>query len=549
MNISSATQSLQFRLANIFTYARQRQWQVGVGQFILLVTCANILLYQQPLYSFAVNNMDVFSFNGVLIIITLTAQVFFFTALVLYLLFMLSRHLVKPVFMLLALGNSIALYFVTTYQIMLDKSMMGNVSNTNFAEASDLFHPKLLLYILVLGVLPCWLMAKLKLSPTRRLRLSAQALVTFVLLAGWMYSASSAWLWFDKNNSRLGGLVMPWSYVVNYARYQTPLLLGPEKQELLPAATFVSNQKTVVVLVIGEAARARNFSLYGYERDTNPLLQNQGVAVLQNTTSCTTYTTASVRCILAHLDASSKFSKSYEPLPSYLQRHGIDVIWRTRNWGEPPIKVNAYQRSDELRKTCTSEDCEYDEVLLSGLAQQIESSTQQKVFVVIHSSGSHGPSYYKKYPQRFEKYTPVCESVELNQCSEQELINAYDNTILYTDYFLSQVIDILKSVPNAETAMLYVSDHGESLGEHGLYLHGTPNAFAPDVQKEIPFIVWASNKFEEDHSVSNADIESKPAYSQRNVFHSVMGAFAMRSSIYEPDLDIFNNSTTVASSQ
>ena len=230
----------------------------------------------------------------------------------------------------------------------------------------------------------------------------------------------------------------------------------------------------------------------------------------------------------------------YEPLPSYVQRTGVDVLWRSNNWGEPPLKINRYQRDGEIRKTCQDERCNYDEVLLHNLEQDMQNSTQDKTFVVLHQRGSHGPSYFKNYPSKFTEFKPVCSSVDLQKCTNAELINAYDNTVLYTDHFLYRVIELLRTFQQP-TVMLYVSDHGESLGEYGLYLHGAPYSIAPDVQKKVPFIVWMSDEFKRQKGIKNSDVGKGSNYSQDNVFHSVMGALGIRSDIYNKQLDIFRN--------
>jgi lipid A ethanolaminephosphotransferase len=242
--------------------------------------------------------------------------------------------------------------------------------------------------------------------------------------------------------------------------------------------------------------------------------------------------------MLSHGDGGWHIATAYEPLPSYLQRHGIDVIWRTNNFGEPPIKVRTYQRAEDIPGACSGSSCRYDEALLHGLEQLIGSSTSRRLFIVLHQHGSHGPVYTTGYPPRFEVFKPVCASVELNRCTPAELVNAYDNTILYTDDLLHRTIELLRRIPSP-SVMLYVSDHGESLGEKGLYLHGAPYSIAPDVQKGIPFLVWMSDEFKERAGVTNATLARRNTASQANVFHSVMGAFGMRSDVYDPALDLF----------
>ena len=243
--------------------------------------------------------------------------------------------------------------------------------------------------------------------------------------------------------------------------------------------------------------------------------------------SCATYTTAGVKCILEHKETD----KLYEILPNYLYRNGVEVVWRTTNWGEPPIHIEKYQNADELRKDCSGEGCDYDEVLLAGLKEQISTSTKNKILIILHTSTSHGPSYSKKYPPHFETFKPVCNSVELANCSSEELMNAYDNTIVYTDYILHTIIENLKQLKEYKSTMIFVSDHGESLGEKNLYMHGVPMNFAPKEQYEIPFIVWVS-----DSTRGVKDIET---VSQNHVFHSVLKFLSIDSPIYNEDLNIF----------
>ncbi len=221
----------------------------------------------------------------------------------------------------------------------------------------------------------------------------------------------------------------------------------------------------------------------------------------------------------------------YEILPNYLYRNDVDVIWRTSNWGEPPVHIKEYETNDQLATNCKGEGCAYDEVLLTGLKERISSSKKDKIFVVLHTSTSHGPTYSKKYPAQFELFKPVCNSVELGNCSKEELINAYDNTVVYTDYILHNLIEDLKQLKEYNSAMLFVSDHGESLGENNLYMHGLPMSIAPKEQYEIPFIVWVS-----DHS---KQLKPNKTLTQNHVFHSVLKFLDMKSPIYDENMDIF----------
>jgi len=509
---------------------------LSVSQVVVLLTILNLLIYQLPLYRFASSNLELATTNGVMTFITMLVVVAVYSAFWLFVLSLITPKLIKPFCILAALFSSVAVYFVTTYRVILDKSMMSNIFNTRSEESLEFINPTLILYILLLGVLPAWLLTRLKIQPVKRLRVLVQMVAMIVVMFGFVYLNSSTWLWFDKHSKSLGGTIMPWSYLANTYRANIEKIVGEPEQKLLPVATPTNDDKMIVVLVIGETARAQSFSVYGYERDTNPILADSDVAVLPGATSCSTYTTASIQCMLSH---DGKSSGKHEILPSYLHRHGVEVLWRTNNWGEAAITVDSYEKAALLRVGCKGDYCPFDDVLLTGLQDRIRNSEADKMLVVLHTKGSHGPAYNSRYPAEYEKFTPVCESVELDKCSEQSLTNAYDNTIVYTDSFLSRTIDLIDQVNDTPVVMLYASDHGESLGEFGLYLHGTPYAIAPDVQKDIPFIVWMSDEFKNDRGLTSEALETPDTHSQSQIFHSVMGAFEMQSDVYKPELDIF----------
>lgn len=519
--------------------ALPRRPQVATPALICAIALLNVVLYHAPLFAFAVARLDALRSGGWLTLATLGVLVALVTALALACVAFVSQRLLKPLCMLGAVVNAGVLYFIQAYGLLLDKTMMGNVLNTDVVEAAALWHPKLLLYVVALGLGPCLLLAWVRMRPTRRRRLAGLAGLVLVFGVGWIYAASSTWLWIDQHARSIGGLILPWSYTVNLARYQASQWAASRQAEPLPGARFASDEKTVVILVIGESARRRNFSLYGYGRETNPVLSAWGAVPLANTQACATYTTEALLCILSHDDPSLRLAGATELLPSYLQRHGIDVIWRSNNWGEPPLKVGTYERAKDLERSCTGTLCSHDDLLLSGLAQRIRSSPARKVFVVLHQSGSHGPAYNTKVPPPFERFKPVCDSVELDRCTRESLVNAYDNTILYTDHVVGRAIGLLNELQGVPATLLYISDHGESLGEHGLYLHGTPMALAPDVQTEVPFVVWMSDAFQRRHGIDASTLGRGTAHSQGQVFHSVMGAFDMRSSVYRPQMDVY----------
>lgn len=518
---------------------RRFQADIKLPIFIAFVSLLNVFLFHLPLFCYAIESFDLLTGSSFSILLMLFLVVFTSSILFWLILCLFHQSFLKPIVWVSFLGNAIALYFITSYQITLDKSMIGNIFTTNWDETRELLSGKLFIFLIVFGLVPIWFCNRIKIKKLNRisvLKIIVLVLSIFIILT---YVFSQSWLWFDKHAKKIGGMVLPWSYVVNAVRINLEKNSQNEHQILLTSADFKTNRKTLVFLIIGESARHQNFSLYGYKNKTNMRLNTDEVIALQGTKACATYTTASLKCILSHDDSTSSTFNNFEPLPSYLQRHGVEVHWRTNNWGEPTLKVFSYLRSNELRKNCKAFDCEFDGVLLTDLLKQIQSSDNDKIFVVLHQTGSHGPSYYKKYPPQFEKFTPTCKTVELSKCTSEELRNAYDNTIFYTDYFIGRVIDIAKNFSQFETSVIYISDHGESLGEFGLYLHGTPYTIAPDFQKEIPFTIWMSNRFQHIRAISVEKIKAKTNTSHANIFHTVMGAFDMRSPVYNKKMDLF----------
>lgn len=495
--------------------------------FALLMSLINFLLFHFPFFNFVVKNLDYRSITGISIVISLIIAVLVVNAFIFYLVFFLSRRVGKFLLIVFFLINSVAVYFINTYSVIIDESMIGNILNTKYEEASSFFSFKLIVYLLLLGVIPSIYIFKSKITkvPLKKFLSTISLTLVFILLL--VFANASNWLWIDKNSKTLGGLAMPWSYTVNISRFYTHQYNENKKEILLPNATIKDNEKSVVVLVIGESARSQNFSLYGYSKNTNPLLSKTPNISHFVAASCATYTTAGVKCILEHKNTD----ELYEILPNYLYRNNVEVIWRTTNWGEPPVHIKNYQTRDSLMANCKGDECNYDEVLLTGLKEQITSSKKNKILIILHTSTSHGPTYSKKYPTQFETFKPVCNSVELGNCSKTELINAYDNTIVYTDYILFKVIEDLKQLPAYKSTMMFVSDHGESLGEKNLYMHGIPMSIAPKEQYEIPFIVWVSD--------GSKKLKPKKALTQNYVFHSVLNFLNIQSPIYEENMNIF----------
>ena len=499
-----------------------------ITHFVVIMSSLLFILFHYPFFKFVFNNVDYKSFTGVSIIVSLVIAMLVANAFALFLIFFLSRLVGKILLILFFIINAVAVYFINTYSVIIDESMIGNVLNTNYSESSSFFSIKLVLYVVFLGILPSIFIIKAKIITVTVKKFLVSISLTLLFLLTLAFANASNWLWIDKNSKTLGGLAMPWSYAVNIPLFYIHQFKKNEKEILLPDATIKDNEKSVVILVIGESARSENFSLYGYPKNTNPLLSKIPNVSHFNATSDATYTTAGVKSIVEHENTD----ELYEILPNYLYRNNVDVIWRTTNWGEPPVHIKNYQNREALMPNCKGDGCDYDGILLSGLKEQILASKKNKILIVLHTSTSHGPTYSKKYPAQFEIFKPVCNSVELGNCSHTELVNAYDNTIVYTDYLLANVIKDLKQLQEYKSAMIFVSDHGESLGENNLYMHGLPRSIAPKQQYEIPFIVWTSDN-------SARQMKPNKILTQNYVFHSVLNFLNIQSPIYKEQMNIF----------
>ncbi len=503
---------------------------ISLFTFSCIVSVGTLLLYNIPFFNYVTNNTNE-DVGGKIVLLTSLVVImlvlnFMMTYLVMYCLRVVGRILLA----ILALINATAVYFIFTYGVMMDATTIGNVFNTRYSEASGFFSWSLWLSILVFGVLPALycLLQPVVIGTAKKMGVYCGSSLAIVLVLALVNINQT--LWIGQHDTELGGLLQPWSYLVNTVRMASDKMDQQAEEIKLPDGRITDNEKAVVVLVIGESARKANFQLYGYQRNNNPLLSKQeGLKVFQ-ATSCATYTTAGSKAIL-----EPKISDElYELLPNYAFRTGADVSWRTSNWGEPPIHIDEYLTDGDLSAQYPDENSDYDGILFKGLRERIASSKKNKVLIILHTSTSHGPNYADKYPKEFEVYKPVAKNVEEGEKNVGMLVNAYDNTILYTDYLLSNLINTLRSMEGWNSAMIFISDHGESLGENNIFMHGIPMRLAPKVQYEIPFLVWTSRHFRDYKNSLPAVLE------QHYIFHSVLNLLSIESPTYNKDYDIFN---------
>ena len=499
--------------------------------FSCIVSIGTLLLYNIPFFQFVINNSNESPAGVVWLIISLVVIMLAVNFMMTYLVMFCMRIVGRILLAILSVINATAVYFILTYNVIIDATTIENVFNTRYSEASGFFSWSLWLFILVFGLLPALfcLLQPVTIGKARKLGIYCGGSLVVILVVGLLNISQT--LFITQHDTELGGLLQPWSYIANTYRVISFSQDEQAEEIKLPDGKITDEDKAVVVLVIGESARKANFQLYGYQRDTNPLLSKQKELKVYQATSCGTYTTAGTKAILEPKDCD----ELYELLPNYAFRTGVDVSWRTYNWGEPPIHIDEYLTDQDLAKMYPDTDARYDGILYAGLRERIESSKKNKVLIILHSSTSHGPQYANKYPKAFEVYKPVAANVEEGEKNVGMLVNAYDNTIRYTDFLLDHLINTLRVMTDWKSAMIFISDHGESLGENKMFMHGLPMKLAPKEQYEIPFLVWTSENF-------RAYKDNLPAVlEQHYIFHSVLNLLSIQSPAYNEEFDIFLN--------
>ena len=488
------------------------------------------------------------------------------------------RRTVKPLLSVLILVAAFAGYYMERFTLYLDPSMLRNVLRTDLNEARELLAWTMLPQLLLQAGPPLALLWWLRPAPLslRRdgqgsgsgigmaiaitLRHLAPRLGIWLLVAA--LGIGALWTVFQdaaatmRNHKEMRYLITPGNAVWSLAT-----VLGQDTQQLKrpqtpigidalrgPRAAAVDRKPMRVVLVIGETARAANWGLNGYARQTTPRLAAMPeLLAFTQVSSCGTNTEVSLPCMFSpggrrrYDEALIRRSQS---LLHVLQRTGVQVLWRDNQSGCKGVCEGLRQDTVSAQtspKFCTSERC-LDEALLEGADGALRRLPGGDQFLVLHQLGNHGPAYDRRYPDSFRRFTPVCDTADLRLCSREQIVNAYDNALLYTDHFLAEAISWLKNSGSAyDTALVYVSDHGESLGEQGLYLHGLPYAIAPEVQTRVPMVIWLSDNMSKSQRIDLACLQrrARQSASHDHLFHSLMGLLDVRSALYEPALDLF----------
>ena len=461
--------------------------------------------------------------------------------------------------LLLVLASQAA-YYMDQFGVIVDMVMIDNIMQTNPHEFAGLISASLVVRTLFFGLIPAWLVIKYfpKNDSTRvefksRLRLSG---ILVLLLLVLVVPFTMRYISFVREHKITRYYANPTytiysviKYAVQQINIAKPVPLKIIAQDAVMVGTLAKRTE-LMILVVGETARADRFSLNGYHRETNPLLAKQDVLSLSNVSSCGTSTSVSVPCLFSTLGRDGydkEKALNQQNALDVLFENGVQILWRDNNSDSKGVATRMkYEdfKSPTLNPICEGE-CR-DIGMLNGLDKYIEARKGKDILIVLHQMGNHGPEYYRRYPKEFEKFKPMCMTGELRDCSQQEIDNSYDNAILYTDYFLSNVIDLLKKYDDSHaTAMLYVSDHGESLGEHGFYLHAAPYMIAPKEQTHVPAIVWMGKHF--DYKLDQLKPYKDYALSHDDVFCTLLVAFELDTKMCETKKDMLMQNQTLIS--
>jgi lipid A ethanolaminephosphotransferase len=488
---------------------------------------------------------------------SLVAGTFLIVVAIHYLLFALpsTRHTIKPWLFALALCSVSATWYMQQYAVYVDAAMLRNVLHTEYAEASELVGLRLLLLLGIAGTVAVLLLRKVRLAPRswrRAVLLRGGSLllaVALALLGAALAAHDLASLL--RNQHALRYLVTPANLIVATMR-----VLGSDAAQAAGTRTPVGEdarladgrqgqRPRLLVLVVGETVRAQNWGLDGYARQTTPELAGLDVINFPDVSACGSSTEVSLPCLFSAVgrrDYDEDRIRGQQSLLHVLDHAGVEVAWIDNQTGCKGVCEGLEEEripADADPALCDGGHC-LDAILLDRLAARLSAAPRDSV-LVLHPLGNHGPSYFRRYPPAFARFQPTCTSDDLGDCSGEAITNSYDNAVLYTDHLLASMIAILRAQQDRDVALLYVSDHGESLGERGLWLHGVPWTIAPAEQTRVPMLLWLSAGLRESAALDVDCLRRQAAlpHSHDHLFHSVLGLMGVETAVREPAYDLF----------
>jgi len=529
-----------------------RNNQFTANQLILFTSAYIALVFNLPFFTKVWDVVTANSEYNIWFLLSVPLVLFLLT--VLFNSLFAYKPLLKPMLITSVCISSLLFYATYHYGIIFDYGMIQNSIQTDHAEAMSYINIYAVLFFVFLGIIPSVLIYRAKMiehscakGAIAWSKMVVIALIILSVLVGLFYVNYAS---VGRNNRELTSYLTPFKlYVSSYKYFKRSLNNSPREFLILdaePSLSKVRGRKSVNVLVLGETARAKNFSLNGYEKLTNKHTASTGVVSFTNVTSCGTATAISVPCMFSRLDKKNydkHVANSQQNVLDLIQLAGTKVTWIDNNNGgckDVCTRVETIVIDENSpNPLCDGEYC-LDEILLEYMDKQLAIGSDDNVLIVLHMMGSHGPTYYRRYPSEHRFFLPDCQRSDIQHCTSEELVNTYDNTILYTDFVLAEITKRLQRLSDdndVNTSMLYISDHGESLGENGIYLHGLPYTFAPKEQTHVPLLLWQDNHTNSINKDCLDSVSSQPI-SHDSFFDLMLGMQSVKSIVYEPDLDI-----------
>ena len=563
-------------MINRFNQLLKTRLSLSVTFLLVIISLLWVIFYNQSFWAGALSERSFSDLSTYGFVLAILGRLFSLHWMLLITVEALLPHrLLIPVLMGLIIAAAASCYFIDSFGVLIDSSMLRNALHTDHAEAKELMTFAFWRHLFLFGLLPClcvfWIRLKFTSARfnfknmhsvwhyvlhvirglTKRVLWLVGALAIFVACLLLVYQSFSSLM---RQQPGLRHTINPASTVWALSQILFSSAQSDVKEPIgldaklagywLNQTPGKSAKPVVIVMVVGETARAQNWQLNGYSRETTPELSKLVMINFKEVSSCGTNTEVSVPCMFAPVgrrDYDENQIRHHESLLHVLAHAGVHVLWRDNQSGCKGVCQDLPQEKVvnlKIPKICDDERC-LDEGLLHNLPAKLAQASGANV-IVLHQLGNHGPSYFRRYPPDFEYFKPACHSDDLKQCSREEIVNAYDNALRYTDQVLAKLIAILQANKQVDSALLYVSDHGESLGENGLYLHGIPYAFSPKEQTKVPMVWWFSDDFQRRLGL-NANCLQKQAdkpSSHDVLFHSMLGLLSVETRLYEKSLDV-----------
>ena len=516
--------------------------------FILLVSLFITFVYNLKFLKILYVNIGFSSFASIYFFFAIIIAII--SAISILLLIFGQKYALKPLAIFLIILSSILSFYNHQFGVTVDEQMIINTLQTDVKEAMDLMSVSFFIHIFFLGIIPSIIIYLIEIeygSFKKDLLIRLSSVVSaFLIVAVITFANFKQVSFITRQNNTLNQHITPLYTLTSTYRLAKLSLEGETKFTKLgeDAKLLKTGKKTIGIMVVGETARADRFSLNGYQKETNYYLKNKGVFSFKNTISCGTATAYSVPCMFflnGEKNYTQSKAKNQSNVLDVLSLAGVKTIWVNNN----SSCKNVCTRIETLNIITSSGGEDKNTILdekLLDTTNQILKNNKGDILIVLHTMGSHGPRYYKRFPEKFAKFKPFCNNDTPQNCSKGELNNAFDNTIVYTDYVLSKLIDILKEKKEYNTFMFYASDHGESLGENGIYLHGLPKKIAPKEQTNFAMVLWLSEQIVKSQNINLSKIKNMANKELNHDYlpHTLLNLFKVQSSVYKKDLSLIN---------